>query len=143
MAPVDTMGCDQLHDKEAEKDVQNFQTLITLMLSSQTRDEANFACMNRLKKYGLTVESMAEISESKLEAILRGVSFHKMKAKNIILNSKFLIENHDSKLPRDKDVVLGLKGVGMKMTVLIFETCWQESIGISVDTHVHRISNRL
>ncbi|RWS28630.1 endonuclease III-like protein 1, partial [Leptotrombidium deliense] len=54
-APVDTMGCDQCHDKlETDPKTQRFQTLVALMLSSQTKDEITFATMTNLKENGLT-----------------------------------------------------------------------------------------
>ena len=53
-APVDTMGCEKAHDPNESPHVQRFQCLVSLMLSSQTKDEVNFAAMTRLKEHGLT-----------------------------------------------------------------------------------------
>ena len=65
-APVDTMGCERAHDQEATPQVQRFQCLVSLMLSSQTKDEVNYAAMLRLREHGLTVENILNTEEEKL-----------------------------------------------------------------------------
>ena len=63
IAPVDTMGCEKLHDTTAPIEVQKYQTLIALMLSVQTKDEITSMVMNRLKSYGLTPQNINKIPE--------------------------------------------------------------------------------
>ena len=55
---MDSMGCERSHDKDAAPAVQRFQCLVSLMLSSQTKDEVNFAAMMRLRDHGLTVQNI-------------------------------------------------------------------------------------
>jgi endonuclease-3 len=93
--------------------------------------------MTRLKEQGLNPKTMSTISEESLAELLYGVSFHNTKAKNIIANAKYLLDSHEGSLPNDMKEILGLKGVGMKMTVLIMKTAFNKVVGISVDIHVH------
>ncbi|KAL6072234.1 alpha,alpha-trehalase nth1, variant 3 [Balamuthia mandrillaris] len=82
VAPVDTMGCAALADPLAEPKVQRFQTLVSLMLSSQTKDAQTAAAMAKLKDEshgGLTPESILNMSESKLDSLIRNVGFHARK----------------------------------------------------------------
>merc|ERR1711988_264581 len=62
-APVDTMGCERLGDHTEEPKVHRFQTLVSLMLSSQTKDQVTAAAMARLKRHGLSVESILSTKE--------------------------------------------------------------------------------
>ena len=59
--------------------VQRFQCLVSLMLSSQTKDEVNHAAMNRLKEEGLTVDAIIEMPEKKLEKLIYPVGFWKVR----------------------------------------------------------------
>jgi len=60
-APVDTMGCHKCHDDKADEKTQRYHILIALMLSSQTKDQTNYAAMQRLKEHGLTPENIIKI----------------------------------------------------------------------------------
>ena len=74
-APVDSMGCERSHDESAAPPVQRFQCLVSLMLSSQTRDEVNYAAMMRLREHGLTVENIINTDLGDLEQLIRPVGF--------------------------------------------------------------------
>ena len=80
-APVDTMGCEKAHDRNAEPKVQRFQCLVSLMLSSQTKDEINFQAMTRLKENGLTVENLLKMDDETLGKLIYPVGFWKTKVK--------------------------------------------------------------
>ena len=77
-APVDSMGCERAHDPDAEPKVRRFQCLVSLMLSSQTKDEVNFAAMTRLKERGLTPENIVEMSDKELGELIYPVGFWKV-----------------------------------------------------------------
>ena len=79
-APVDSMGCERAHDLKAEPKVQRFQCLVSLMLSSMTKDEVNFAAMTRLREHGLTVDSILEMSEETLGQLIYPVGFWKVRS---------------------------------------------------------------
>lgn len=78
-APVDSMGCDQFRDDvTVPPKTRRFHTLVSLMLSSQTKDQANFECMQRLRKHGLTPEQMVATDVETLEKLIHPVSFYKV-----------------------------------------------------------------
>lgn len=142
-APVDTMGCDKCSDVDTDQKTQRFHHLIALMLSSQTKDGVTYDAMKRLKKFGLTPQKMVEIDAADLEQILCPVSFYKTKAKSIKKTSQILIDSFESDIPSDIKGLISLPGVGPKMAHICMRVAWNEVTGIGVDTHVHRIVNRL
>ncbi|KAG4065011.1 hypothetical protein HA402_004134 [Bradysia odoriphaga] len=142
-APVDTMGCHKCHDDTADEKTQRYHILIALMLSSQTKDQTNFAAMQRLRDHGLTPEHIVASDVSVLEKLINPVSFYKTKAKNIQKASQILIDEYSSDIPNTLDGLLKLPGVGPKMAHICMNTAWNIVTGIGVDVHVHRISNRL
>ncbi|ELR13561.1 endonuclease iii, putative, partial [Acanthamoeba castellanii str. Neff] len=79
-APVDTMGCEVLAE-DAEPKVQRYQTLVALMLSSQTKDQQTAAAIRRLQKHGLTVGNILDTPENELDELISNVGFHRNKAK--------------------------------------------------------------
>ena len=77
-APGDSMGCERSFDETAAPPVQRFQCLVALMLSSQTRDEVNYAAMMRLREHGLTVENIINTDLGDLEQLIRPVGFWRL-----------------------------------------------------------------
>jgi endonuclease-3 len=84
-APVDLMGCHTCADAKADPKTRRFQTLVALMLSSQTKDQVTSAAMERLKKAGCNIAKLEEIPENELAELLKPVGFYKV---NIILQIK-------------------------------------------------------
>ncbi|ODM97790.1 Endonuclease III-like protein 1 [Orchesella cincta] len=142
-AAVDTMGCERTADLTMEPKVQRFQTLVSLMLSSQTKDQVTFAAMERLKARGLTVQSMLDIEEAELGQLLTPVGFYKRKATYIKKTAEILRKTYADDIPATVDDLMSLPGVGPKMAYICMTAAWNENVGIGVDTHVHRIANRL
>ena len=142
-APVDSMGCERAHDKKAEPKVQRFQCLVSLMLSSQTKDEVNYAAMTRLKENGLTVDKLLETDDETLGKLIYPVGFWKNKVKYLKKTSLILKEKYDCDIPDTVKDLCSLPGVGPKMAYICMNIAWKKPTGIGVDTHVHRISNRL
>eukprot|EP00092_Neocalanus_flemingeri_P026656 GFUD01028897.1.p1 GENE.GFUD01028897.1~~GFUD01028897.1.p1 ORF type:complete len:288 (-),score=112.13 GFUD01028897.1:209-1072(-) len=142
-APVDSMGCERAHDQAASPEVQRFQCLVSLMLSSQTRDEVNYAAMLRLREHGLTVENILDTSEEKLGQLIHPVGFWRNKAKYLIRTCSVLKEKYKSDIPPSVSELCKLPGVGPKMAYLTMNIAWGSQSGIGVDTHVHRIVARL
>merc|ERR1719228_150919 len=98
-APVDTMGCERAHDKDAPPHVQRFQCLISLMLSSMTKDEVNYAAMTRLKKHGLTVDNILGTSDVKLGELIYPVGFWKRKVIYIKETCQVLKDKYNGDIP--------------------------------------------
>ena len=145
-APVDSMGCERSFDETASPPVQRFQCLVGLMLSSQTRDEVNYATMVRLREHGLTVENIINTDLQDLEKLLRGppaVGFWRNKAKYIKKTCEILAEKYNYDIPDNVKELCDLPGVGPKMAYLVMNIAWKKQTGIGVDTHVHRIVARL
>ena len=142
-APVDSMGCERAHDTNAEPKVQRFQCLVSLMLSSQTKDEVNFEAMSRLKENGLTVENLINTTDEKLGKLIYPVGFWKTKVKYLKKTAIILKEQYDCDIPDNVKDLCSLPGVGPKMAYICMNIAWKIPCGIGVDTHVHRITNRL
>ncbi|XP_058061599.1 endonuclease III-like protein 1 [Anopheles bellator] len=145
-APVDTMGCDQFAldvENKIPAREKRFHCLVSLMLSSQTKDAVNHECMTRLKKHGLTPESIIATDADVLEKLIYPVSFYKNKTKFIKRVSQILIDQYGGDIPDNIEGLLKLPGVGKKMAHLCMGSAWNIVTGIGVDTHVHRITNWL
>eukprot|EP00826_Nyctotherus_ovalis_P010560 TRINITY_DN12776_c0_g3_i1.p1 TRINITY_DN12776_c0_g3~~TRINITY_DN12776_c0_g3_i1.p1 ORF type:complete len:267 (+),score=74.95 TRINITY_DN12776_c0_g3_i1:60-860(+) len=142
-APVDTKAPGKLPDPKATKTVYNYQTLVALMLSPQTRDEVCAVAMDRLKEHGLTPKKIKEMSQEELAGLINNVSFYNVKAKHIKKTTDILLEEHKGRVPDTLKELLKLPGVGRKVAHLALQLCYGKVEGIAVDTHVHRISNRL
>ncbi|KAI8904094.1 DNA glycosylase [Gorgonomyces haynaldii] len=143
-APVDTVGCERLADNMDPK-VFRFQALVALMLSSQTKDPVTADAVERLKqtKNGLTVDSILEMDIKELDQCIQKVGFHNRKTTYLKKTALILKEQYDGDIPAELDDMLKLPGVGPKMAHLCMQVAWDKTLGIGVDTHVHRISNRL
>lgn len=132
-APVDTMGCDQCMEKDSPPAVMRFQALISLMLSSQTKDQVTYAAMQRLKNYekgGLTVDSVLKMSDEILGEIIYPVGFWKKKIKYIKDTCKILREKYNDDIPDTVELLCTLPGVGPKMAHLCMKTAWGIVSGI-------------
>lgn len=142
-APVDSMGCHKCSDPNADPKVARYQSLIALMLSSQTKDQVTHAAMQRLNTYGCTPEIIVNTPDDVLEQLIYPVGFRKKKVQYIKKASKILIEQYKSDIPRTLEDLCKLPGVGPKMGHICMRIAWNEVSGIGVDTHVHRICNRI
>jgi endonuclease-3 len=120
-----------------------FTTLISCILSLRTKDEVTAeASFRLLKKYG-TPEEIAELSEKQIESLIYPVGFYRIKTKRIKEISKTLIENYDGKVPANFDELLKLKGVGRKTASIVMVYGHKNPNYLPIDTHCHRIPNRL
>ncbi|KAK2956739.1 putative Endonuclease III like protein [Blattamonas nauphoetae] len=142
-APVDLIGASSSADRNAPPKVQRFQYLVGLMLSSLTKDANTNQAIQNLRSVGLTVDKMRELTEDEIDTHIKGVGFHKTKAKNIKKVADILHEKYDDDTPPTYEEVILLPGVGPKMGHLFIQLSTGQAQGIGVDVHVHRIANRL
>jgi len=142
-APVDSMGCEKVQEMSTDPKVQRYHCLVSLMLSSQTKDEVNFAAMQRLRSHGLTVDSILEMSDKTLGDLIYPVGFWRRKIVYLKKTAEILKNNYDNDIPDTVEKLCQLPGVGPKMAHLCMNIAWKQQSGIGVDTHVHRITNRL
>lgn len=119
-----------------------FKILISTVLSLRTKDAVTKEASIRLFKAADTPEKLLKLPAEKIEQLIYPVGFYKTKSKNIIDICNKLVNEYHSKVPDDIDELLKLKGVGRKTANLVV-TMGYGKPGICVDTHVHRISNRL
>jgi endonuclease-3 len=118
-----------------------WQTLISTMLSAQSRDEVTIPVAERLFRNYPTLEKLSRASQSDVLKAIRSINFNKTKAKNIAITSKLLMKNRGV-VPDDIDELLKLPGVGRKTANLFLSEVHGRDT-ITVDTHVHRILNVL
>lgn len=126
----------------AERAKNPFRILISTILSLRTKDEVTSSASDRLFSLAKTPEEMLRLTEEEIAKAIYPVGFYRNKAKTIREICKTLIERYDGKVPDSIDELLKLKGVGRKTANLVI-TLGYNKPGICVDTHVHRISNRL
>ncbi|XP_018520166.1 LOW QUALITY PROTEIN: endonuclease III-like protein 1 [Lates calcarifer] len=142
-APVDNMGAEKCYDTEAPAHVRRFQVLVSLMLSSQTKDQVTAAAMQKLRAHGCTVENVLSTDDETLGKLIYPVGFWRNKVKYLKLTSAMLQSEFGGDIPNSVEGLVRLPGVGPKMAHLAMDIAWDQVSGIGVDTHVHRISNRL
>ncbi len=119
-----------------------FEVLVTTILSLRTKDQVTRQAARRLLERARTPEALLTVSEEEIARLIFPVGFYKNKARVLRSISKNLIEKFHSKVPDDLDELLKLKGVGRKTANLVVTLGFGKP-GICVDTHVHRVSNRL
>ena len=126
----------------AEEGRGPFQILISTILSSRTKDDVTAAASERLFHLASTPEKMLRLSEEKIRKAIYPVGFYKTKARNILRACRDLVDLYQSRVPDSLDELLKLPGVGRKTANLVVSLGF-DGEGLCVDTHVHRISNRL
>ncbi|CAL4988450.1 unnamed protein product [Urochloa decumbens] len=142
-APVDTKGCEKAGSLLPPKE-RRFAVLISTMMSSQTKDEVTHAAVERLSENGLLdPDAIVRTDEAMLANLIKPVGFYQRKAQFIKEASKICLERFGGDIPDSLNELLALRGVGPKMAHLVMSIAWKNTQGICVDTHVHRISNRL
>lgn len=119
-----------------------FQVLISCLISLRTKDAVTAEASARLFRLARTPHAMHELPVARIARAIYPAGFYRTKAKTIKGLSRTLLEKHDGKVPDELETLLTLKGVGRKTANLVLTVGYGKP-GICVDTHVHRISNRL
>ena len=119
-----------------------FMVLISCILSLRTKDKVTAEASNRLFKLADNPQKMLGLSIKNIEKAIYPVGFYKTKAKRIKEICRVLLDDYEGVVPNEIDELLKLNGVGRK-TANLTVTLGYGKLGICVDTHVHRISNRL
>ncbi|KAL4401155.1 orotidine 5'-phosphate decarboxylase [Malassezia pachydermatis] len=163
ITPVDTMGCEENGQEERRADRGRrradgteeseeekarrlrFTTLVSLMLSSQTKDPVTADAVHQLQTKlpdGLNLESLQAAPDSLIIECIGKVGFFRRKTEYLKKMTYLLQERFHGDVPRTVDELCEIAGVGPKMAFLQMQSMGL-NVGIGVDTHVHRISNRL
>ncbi len=120
----------------------NFQILVSAILSTRTRDETTIRVCEKLFKKIKTPQDVVRLGEKGLQKEIYGVGFYKNKSKLLVKCAKILIEKYGGKVPKIRKELLKLPAVGQKVANVVLVHAFGKS-AIPVDVHVHRISNRL
>ena len=126
----------------AERDRDPFRVLIACILSLRTQDTTTGPASDRLFAAAATPPAMLELPARRIAKLIYPVGFYRTKARVILGICRDLLERFGGRVPDTIDELLTLKGVGRKTANLVV-TMGYGKPGICVDTHVHRISNRL
>ncbi|XP_031478536.1 endonuclease III homolog 1, chloroplastic isoform X1 [Nymphaea colorata] len=142
-APVDLVGCEKAGRFLPEKQ-RRFVVLISALLSSQTKDAVTDGAIQRLHQNGLlSADAITNADESILRSLIYPVGFYTRKAVYMKKVSEICLSKYGGDIPSSLEELLSLPGVGPKMAHLVMTVAWDNVQGICVDTHVHRICNRL
>jgi len=120
-----------------------FEVLISTMLSAQTRDPVTAAASARLFGVARTPRTMAKLTERQIEKLIYPVSFYRHKAAHVKETCRILVDRFRGRVPATMEELVMLPGVGRKTANLVLILSFKSLKNICVDTHVHRISNRL
>jgi endonuclease-3 len=120
-----------------------FQVLIATLLSARTQDATTLAASTRLFSVARTPRTMAALPVRRIERLIYPVSFYRHKARHVKATCRMLIERFGGRVPATMEELLVLPGVGRKTANLVLILAFKSQRHICVDTHVHRISNRL
>jgi endonuclease III len=137
---LDLPAVEKISNEQAE---DPFQILIATMLSARTQDPTTHAASTRLFAAARTPRAMAKLSVREIERLIYPVSFYRNKAEYVKGICEILVERFGGKVPRTMEELLTLPGVGRKTANLVLILGFKSGQNICVDTHVHRISNRL
>ena len=119
-----------------------YTLLIAVILSAQSTDKSVNKVTSQLFKVVSSPREMIDLGENELRNLIKTIGLFNTKAKNIILTSQILVENFNSEVPKTRDKLESLPGVGRKTANVILN----EAFGfptIAVDTHIFRLSNRI
>jgi endonuclease-3 len=120
-----------------------FQVLIATLLSARTQDATTLAASTRLFRVARTPKTMGGLTARRIERLIYPVSFYRHKAKHVRGTCRMLVERFGGRVPTSMEELLTLPGVGRKTANLVMILAFKSERNICVDTHVHRISNRL
>jgi endonuclease III len=131
-------------EKISESQAENpFQILIATLLSARTQDATTHAASTRLFKRARTPRLLARLPVREIEELIYPVGFYRNKARHVKEACRQLVDLHGGRVPATMEGLLTLPGVGRKTANLVLILSHASRDNICVDTHVHRISNRL
>jgi endonuclease III len=118
-----------------------FELLVSVVLSAQATDVGVNKATRKLYPIANTPEAIVALGEEKLKKYISTIGLFNGKAKNVIALSRILVEQYESEVPRTRDALEALPGVGRKTANVVLNTAFGEPT-IAVDTHIFRVSNR-
>ena len=137
---MDDLAVEKISEESRE---DPFQVLIATMLSAQTKDAVTHAASTRLFRVARSPRTMAALPVRRLERLIYPVSFYRTKARHLRETCRQLVDRYGGRVPDRMEELLTLPGVGRKTANLVLILSHGSRDNICVDTHVHRIANRL
>lgn len=119
-----------------------FELLIAVILSAQATDKSVNKATEQLFKIANTPAAILDLGETGLKKYIKTIGLYTTKAKNVIATCRLLIEKFHSHVPKTREALEELPGVGRKTANVILNTCFGEPT-IAVDTHIFRVANRI
>jgi endonuclease-3 len=130
------------HPKGELSYVNPFTLLVAVVLSAQTTDARVNEATQELFRVAATPEQMLALGEARLREAIKRIGLYRNKAKNVIALSKLLIERHAGRVPKEREALEALPGVGRKTANVVLNIAFGEPT-VAVDTHVFRVARRL
>ncbi len=140
MASLELPAVEKISNDQKE---DPFQILIATLLSARTQDATTHAASTRLFAVARTPRTMAKLGEREIERLIYPVSFYRNKAEHVKACCEMLVDRFGGRVPSTLEELVTLPGVGRKTANLVLILAFKSLDNICVDTHVHRISNRL
>ena len=119
----------------------DFELLVSVVLSAQATDISVNKATAKLFEVANTPAAILALGEDRLKPYIQTIGLFNSKAKNIVGACRILVEQHDGQVPRDREALEALPGVGRKTANVVLNTAFGEPT-IAVDTHIFRVSNR-
>jgi len=118
-----------------------FQLLVAVVLSAQATDKSVNLATRGLFAAAPTPEAMLTLGEEGVASHIRTIGLYRNKAKNVVALSRLLLERHGGEVPRRREALEALPGVGRKTANVVLNTVFGEPV-MAVDTHIFRVANR-
>ncbi len=118
-----------------------FTLLVAVVLSAQSTDAGVNRATRELFRHARTPKEMVALGEERIAEIIRTLGLYRNKAKNLVALSRILLERHGGEVPRSREALEALPGVGRKTANVVLNEAFGEPT-IAVDTHVFRVCNR-
>jgi endonuclease-3 len=133
---------ERMPEPETELEYANpYTLLVAVVLSAQATDASVNKATEKLFKIADTPEAMVKLGEARLKEHIKTIGLFNTKAKNVIALSQILIAEHGGQVPRQREALEALPGVGRKTANVVLNVAFGEAT-IAVDTHIFRVSNR-
>lgn len=118
-----------------------FELLLAVLLSAQATDVSVNKATRRLFPVANTPQAILDLGLEDLQSYIKTIGLYRTKAKNLLATCKILVQQHDGQVPRTREALQALPGVGRKTANVVLNSAFGEAT-IAVDTHIFRVSNR-
>ena len=129
-------------EPHVKQDADHFRALVACLLSAQSRDENTARAKNALFRMADTPQGILALSDAQIAAAVKPAGLYNIKTRRLKALCRALIDEHAGIVPRDRDGLMELPGIGRKCADIMLLFSFGEA-AIAVDTHVHRVCNRM